>query len=378
MKKILIFAASILLLAGCASVSKSENRIQTRLAELETKLDNNTKLLNTLLGIISVEEEEIDFVPENNESTININQTEYNTKDNVEALNLFLNENNYSASIGYNFNTDKRGDDLIFAFRNSYKLRGFGIIQNGTVNTLSFQMKYESYSPNNRYPSALWNGDYIVFAVTGGTAGDCGLFGYKINGRDFTTIEQIWKNQSADLRYAATRPYSEIVNNTYYVSVYRVNWYPSGARVDMKTGKIDFTDGAAEAKELLVVTKVNNLYYGILVKNNYTSYTMVSSPQYYNIFDNYKTIRSDLTPSILTQCFSYTKKRNALIDFTDNIVRPIYLNGATDNKVPATLTTIPNFEYKGKYYIKKENSNYTQFAEIKVPYDLFDDKYIKP
>ncbi|MDR3226160.1 MAG: hypothetical protein LBT56_00615, partial [Prevotellaceae bacterium] len=66
-----------------------------------------------------------------------------------------------------------------------------------------------------------------------------------------------------------------------------------------------------------------------------------------------------------------------LIDFTDNIVRPIYLNGVTDKKVPATLTTIPTFEYKGKYYIKKENANYTQFAEIKVPYDLFDDKYIK-
>jgi hypothetical protein len=46
--------------------------------------------------------------------------------------------------------------------------------------------------------------------------------------------------------------------------------------------------------------------------------------------------------------------------------------------VPATLTTIPNFEYKGKYYIRKENSNYSQFDEIKVFYYLFADKYIKP
>ncbi|MDR3286713.1 MAG: hypothetical protein LBT27_04660 [Prevotellaceae bacterium] len=384
MKKILILAAGMLLFASCISVYKNENRynndeLKTRLTELEKKLDNNTKLLKTLLDVMSVEEEP-EIVKENNvPNSATINQTEYNTTDNIAALNLFLKEKNYRAYIGYNFNTDKRGDDLLFAFRNKSKLRGFGIVHNGKVHTLSFQMKYELNRADNLDAWVVWNGNYIVFAINGGIDGDCGFFGYTVQGNDFITIQQTWKNQSSTVRYAGMRPYSEIVNGTYYTMAWRINSYMSGARINMQTGDIDFTDNAAEAKELHVLAKVDNLYYGRLIENGYTKCSIISAPQYYNILNNYTTIYSELTTTtIRVFLFSYSKRRLALIDFTDNIVRPIYLNGITDKKVPATLTTIPNFEYKGKYYIRKENSNYSQFDEIKVPYDLFADKYIKP
>ncbi|MDR1985231.1 MAG: hypothetical protein LBQ28_10505 [Prevotellaceae bacterium] len=378
-KKLTFITVLILLITSCVSVLTSENaynnsELKKQLAALETKLDKNNKLLQTLVNAIQDEPNLVDaddVAPTNNSTT----ESSYDTKDNVEALNLFLKENQYIARIGYNFNTDKRKDILLFAFRNSSKLRGFGIVKNGTVYATSFGVMY--FTTGN-CPYAVWNGDYIVFAVNGGITGDCGLFGYAMKENDFITIKRTWTNKNSSVRYVGIRPYSEIVDDKYYVSVYRVDGYMSTARVNMATGDMDFTDNISDAKEMHVTVKVNNLYYGLLIKDRWLSYVMASAPQYYNIFDNYKIIRSDFSPTTFNGFnFSYTKKRLALIDFTDNIARPVYLNGVTDNNVPATLTKIPEFEYKNEYYVNKTNDTYTQFEKIEVPYDLFNDKYIK-
>ena len=364
---------------GCKNyyINGLNNETKIKLIELEQKLDNNTRMLQAILDIANDDVSE-DIVVE--ESTSNrFNTINYKTSDNVGALNKFLKDNNYKAKIGYNFNTDARGSDLLFTIMNESRMRGFGIVQNGVVRTMEFDVKYSaSVISGNKQMSVVWNGDYIVFAINGGMSGDCGFLGYTMKGRDFSTLTQIWENKKSSVRYAVVRAYSEIIDNTYYVSAGRVDWNMSGSQLNMKTGEIIFTDGEEEAKELFVYAKVNNLYYGVLVKNRYSTSIIASAPQYYNVFNNYKIIRSNLTSTTLRHgSFSYTKRRMAIIDFADNIVRPIYLTGITDNSVPATLTTIPDFEYKGKYYERIENSKYTQFEEVKLPYNLFDDKYIK-
>jgi hypothetical protein len=301
------------------------------------------------------------------------------TDNNVEALNRFLKDNNYFSEIGLNFNTDERGDDLIFSFRNNSRLRGFGIIQNGTVYTSSFLLEYDiSARIENITPTVAWNGDYIVYAINGGVSEIGGLIGYTMQGRDFSTVKKTWENRSALLRYAWIELLSEVIDNTYYLAVTRSHIYWSTARVNMETGDIVFSDSELEAKKLVEAIKVNDLYYGIMIKHGYSTRLLVSVPQYYNIFDNYTIIRSDSNDAFTHCRFSYTKRRAALIDFFGNIVRPIYLNGEIDMEVPpATLTIIPDFEYKGKYYARNDNENDTQFTEIEVPYDLFDDKYIE-
>jgi hypothetical protein len=299
---------------------------------------------------------------------------------NMGVLNQFLKSNNYFSEIGCNFNTDERGDDLIFSFKDNSRLRGFGIVQNGIVYTTSITIEHNMYpTPStNNSTTVVWNGDYIVFAINGGDGGIAGLFGYTMQGRDFSTVKQIWENRSNDLRYVWADQFSEVINNTYYTAIRRVNIYLSSGRVNMQTGDVIFSDCASEAKIFLLTAKVNDLYYGILIKDNYATWQMASTSRYYNIFDDYTVIRSDLTSETLRwSTFSYTKRRAALIDFTNHIARPIYLNGETDMEVPATLTTIPYIEYKGKYYVIKENANYTQLNEVIVPYDLFDNKYIE-
>jgi hypothetical protein len=380
MKKKLIFIAILLMFVGCKNyyINGLSNETKVKLIELEQKLDNNTRILQAILDIANDDVSE-DIVVEKNTSN-RFNTINYKTSDNVGALNKFLKDNNYKAKIGYNFNTDKRGDDLLFTIMNESRMRGFGIVQNGVVRTMEFDVKYSAsvINQNNKNVSIAWNGNYIVLAVNGGMSGDCGFFGYTMQGRDFSTLTQTWENKKSSVRYAGIRTYSEIVDNTYYVSVLRVNRNTSVEKLNMKTGEIIFIDENEDSRDFLVSAKVNNLYYGVLIKDNYSTYIMASAPQYYNISNNYKTIRSDLTPKTLRWCnYSYTKRRMAIIDFTDGIARPIYLTGITDKSVPATLTTIPEFEYKGKYYEKIENSKYAQFEEVKLPYNLFDDKYIK-
>jgi hypothetical protein len=361
MKKIVIFVASLLMFTNCITVYINDN----------TTTDLKKQDAASFQPIYSQPESEKDDITPNGSTT-----KDYKTSDNIKALNLFLEENNYLASIGSNFNTDERGNDLIFSFRNSSTLCGFGIIRNGVVSATSVTL---SYHPKNFGNTVIRNGDYIVHAINGGVYGLCGLHGYSIQGRDFSTIQPIWTNNEDYVRYNGIGYYSESVDNKYYAYVSCGDIHESPARLNMQTGELVLTDDKSEFKLFEVVAKVNDLYYGRLMKNKYTSYSYVSASQYYNIFDNYTVIRADFTPSTALSLsgFSYTKRRIALIDFTGNIARPIYLNGVTDKKVPATLTAIPNFEYKGKYYIQTDKLNYSQYEEIKVPYDLFDNKYIK-
>ncbi|MDR2652540.1 MAG: hypothetical protein LBC68_09555 [Prevotellaceae bacterium] len=375
--KLIFIAAMILLFAGCTIVLPSEktadiNELKQRLSALESKLEKNNAMLQSIINAIN-DNSDVYIEEENNMSENNYVEVNYNTRDNVEAMNLFLNEKNYFANIGSNFNTDNRKNDLLFTFRNFYKVRGFGIVRDGTVYAMSITLDREVYDRNLAVTYVVWNGDYIVLAINGGTDGICGFIGYYLQGLDFSTLKRTWKNNSSDFRYAGVDVFSEVINSTYYVSAYRINMNKSNARINMKTGEIDFSNENNE-NQIFIAVKSNNLYYGMIKKDNSSTQLLISAPRYYDIFDNYKII-ANLDKST-ARCFSYTKRRCAIIDFSDNIARPAYLDGFVDYTVPATVKIIPQFEYKGKYYIKKDTSIYTQFDEIEVPYDLFDDKYI--
>jgi len=318
----------------------------------------------------------------------NGNEEELVGKRNVEALNRFVEDNQYSFSLGYIFN-EYANEDLIISYmpnNGASTLRGFAIIRNGIVYNTTFNISRAGGDINNVI-ECIWNGNYVTVAEKGSYNDEStGLYGFQINNDDLSQpAVKLWQNTDFQLNWVKIYPFSEEINGNYYFIGERNATYSSSFRCNMATGEVLFTDAAYVFRTFIPIVYANGKYYGALYigsAGQAATFCVASASQYYN---NTELNTQQLSVSNITSwnpvcAFDFGKKRSVIttnvnqpLQLTTRLFYPVYLsNGEIDRSVPG-LPSQEVFKYKGKSYLLQK---YKQLVEIDDISYLFDDKYV--
>ncbi|MDR0232181.1 MAG: hypothetical protein LBI82_08700 [Dysgonamonadaceae bacterium] len=297
---------------------------------------------------------------------------------NVDALNKFVQDNQYSFRLGYIFN-EYANKDLIISYKpyNGYStLRGFAIIRNGVVYNTTFTIP----RAGDNGAECIWNGNYVTVAIVeSGNDESTGLYGFQINNENLSKpAVKLWQNTDYGLRHLQIYPFSEKVNGNYYFGGERNNTYRSSFRCNMVTGETLFTDNAQVNRAFAPIIYVNGNYYGACCVGDAgdEKFCIASSQQYYNNtnFNTQQLSEPNLTAWSPSVSFDFGKRRGVVTAKVNGLRYPVSLSSAEiDMSVPA-LPNVHVFKYKNKSYMMQ--NEFKQLVEIGDISYIFDDKYV--
>ena len=315
----------------------------------------------------------------------NGNKEESVGRRNVEALNRFVQDNQYFFFLGYIFNEYANEDLIISYIPNNYTnapifqpstLRGFAIIRDGIVYNTSFTIPEAGNNTNSI--ECIWNGNYVTVSITGSdNDASTGLYGFQINNEDLSQpAVKLWQNTDLMLRWLIISPFSEKVNGNYYFAGERNYAYASSFRCNMATGEVLFTDAAHVARIFTPLVYSNNYYYGACRIRELEKFCIASSSQYYNndMYNTQELSVPNMTAWTATRAFDFGKKRSVITAYVNQLYYPVYLSSAEiDMSVPG-LSNHTVYKYKNKSYLLQDKPRL--LVEIGDVSYLFDDKYV--